>query len=130
MPESNILPTRQLDSYAVPALLLFEILLNVVIIEKVPCIARFSPIDTEIDWIAYMQEVGGFLGGEWDYTNLSGDTGPLVYPAGFVYIYSAFAWVTSMGENIYLAQYLFAGIYLVFIWIVFKLYQRAGAGFW
>jgi hypothetical protein len=38
--------------------------------------------DTEIDWIAYMQEVGGFMGGELDYTKLRGDTGPLVYPAG------------------------------------------------
>ena len=28
--------------------------------------------------VAYMQEVGGFLGGEHDYTKLKGDTGPLV----------------------------------------------------
>jgi len=28
--------------------------------------------DTEIDWIAYMQEVGGFLSGETDYMNLKG----------------------------------------------------------
>ena len=34
--------------------------------------------DTEIDWIAYMQEVGGFLSGDLDYTHLKGDTGPLV----------------------------------------------------
>lgn len=45
-------------------------------------------IDTEIDWVAYMQEVEGFLHGERNYFNLRGDTGPLVYPAGFVYIYS------------------------------------------
>lgn len=44
--------------------------------------------DTEIDWVAYMQEVEGFLGGERNYLNLRGDTGPLVYPAGFVYAYS------------------------------------------
>lgn len=43
--------------------------------------------DTEIDWVAYMQEVGGFLDGERNYTALRGDTGPLVYPAGFVYLY-------------------------------------------
>jgi len=35
-----------------------------------------------------MQEVEGFLDGERNYLNLRGDTGPLVYPAGFVYIYS------------------------------------------
>jgi alpha-1,3-mannosyltransferase len=34
--------------------------------------------DTEIDWVAYMQEVGGFLAGEHDYAKLKGDTGPLV----------------------------------------------------
>jgi len=34
--------------------------------------------DTEIDWIAYMQEVSGFLNGEFDYLKLKGDTGPLV----------------------------------------------------
>ena len=27
-------------------------------------------VDTEIDWIAYMEEVGGFLKGERVYTNL------------------------------------------------------------
>lgn len=35
--------------------------------------------DTEIDWVAYMQEVEGFLNGTHDYTQLGGDTGPLVY---------------------------------------------------
>lgn len=35
-----------------------------------------------------MQEVRGFLEGERNYFNLQGDTGPLVYPAGFVYAYS------------------------------------------
>ena len=35
-------------------------------------------IDTEIDWVAYMQEVEGFLNGSWNYTGLRGDTGPLV----------------------------------------------------
>lgn len=34
--------------------------------------------DTEIDWVAYMQEVKGFLDGERDYMQLRGDTGPLV----------------------------------------------------
>ncbi len=34
--------------------------------------------DTEIDWIAYMEEVAGFLGGDLDYANLKGQTGPLV----------------------------------------------------
>ena len=34
--------------------------------------------DTEIDWVAYMQEVEGFINGSWNYTELRGNTGPLV----------------------------------------------------
>ncbi|KAL3648014.1 hypothetical protein CASFOL_008982 [Castilleja foliolosa] len=50
---------------------------------------------TKIDWDAYMSQVSGFLGGERDYSKLEGDTGPLVYPAGFLYIYSAIQYVTG-----------------------------------
>lgn len=57
-----------------------EYVLCTLIIHKIPY--------TEIDWRAYMQEVEGpFVHNDWNYTNLGGDTGPLVYPAGFVYIY-------------------------------------------
>ena len=35
-------------------------------------------VDTEIDWRAYMQEVEGVINGSFDYSNLKGDTGPLV----------------------------------------------------
>ena len=66
---------------AVSALLCaFELVFCVAIVRVVPY--------TEIDWRAYMDEVGGFLRGERDYTKLEGDTGPLVYPAGFVYLYA------------------------------------------
>lgn len=34
--------------------------------------------DTEIDWEAYMDEVEGVINGTYDYTQLKGDTGPLV----------------------------------------------------
>ena len=40
--------------------------------------------------------------GERDYTKLKGDTGPLVYPAGFVYL---FAWLKSAtGGSVQAAQ--------------------------
>jgi alpha-1,3-mannosyltransferase len=45
-------------------LFLFEIMLNIFIIERVNY--------TEIDWRAYMQEVEGFLNGTWDYKELKG----------------------------------------------------------
>ena len=80
--------------------------------------------DTEIDWIAYMEEVGGFLGGQLDYKELKGQTGPLVYPAGFVYIFAAFKYLTA-GGNIFMAQILFAGIYLVTQALVFEIYIQS-----
>lgn len=64
---------------------------------------------TEIDWRAYMQEVSGVLeDGQMDYTKLRGDTGPLVYPAGFVYVYSLLFYATDRGLNIARAQFIFA----------------------
>ncbi|KAK3841968.1 MAG: dol-P-Man:Man(5)GlcNAc(2)-PP-Dol alpha-1,3-mannosyltransferase [Linnemannia gamsii] len=97
-------------------LFLFEILLNIVIIKKIPY--------TEIDWVAYMQEVSGYLKGETDYTKLRGDTGPLVYPAGFVYIYSTLYYATDFGENILRGQWIFMGLYLMTLVIVFSIYAK------
>ncbi|XP_072722762.1 dol-P-Man:Man(5)GlcNAc(2)-PP-Dol alpha-1,3-mannosyltransferase [Ciconia boyciana] len=79
---------------------------------------------TEIDWKAYMQEVEGFANGTLDYTRLKGDTGPLVYPAGFVYIFLGLYYATGRGTDIRLAQYLFAGLYLLNLLLVFRIYCR------
>jgi alpha-1,3-mannosyltransferase len=74
-----------------------------------------------------MQEVEGFLSGDYDYMNLKGDTGPLVYPAGFVYLFSALYFITDKGTNILLAQYLFLGFYLIFIAVVAMVYHKSQA---
>lgn len=70
-----------------------------------------------------MQEVEGFLNGTLDYAYLKGDTGPLVYPAGFVYLYSLLYFATDHGKNIALGQWIFVGLYLIMIHQVFKLYS-------
>ena len=49
--------------------------------------------------------------------------GPGSYPAGFVYVFLAFYYVTSYGANIRLAQYIFAGLYMLNLGLVFKLYH-------
>ncbi|XP_075165077.1 alg3, alpha-1,3- mannosyltransferase [Haematobia irritans] len=98
-------------------ILLAELFLNVFVINRVPY--------TEIDWKAYMQECEGFLNGTTDYALLKGDTGPLVYPAAFVYIYSALYFITSHGQNIRLAQYIFCFIYLIQMWLVLRLYSKS-----
>lgn len=77
---------------------------------------------TKIDWDAYMSQVNGFLGGERDYNNLKGDTGPLVYPAGFLYIYSSFLYLT--GGHVYPAQILFGFLYIINLAIVLFIYVK------
>ncbi|XP_012529999.1 lethal(2)neighbour of Tid protein [Monomorium pharaonis] len=96
--------------------IILEIVLNAVVIQTVPY--------TEIDWRAYMQEVEGFLNGTLDYSKLRGDTGPLVYPAGFVYIFSGLYHITLHGTNVRIAQYLFAALYVVTLMLVFRIYAR------
>lgn len=49
--------------------------------------------------------------GERDYRELRGGTGPLVYPAGFLYIYTGLYWLTGYGR-ILPAQLAFLAIYL------------------
>eukprot|EP00064_Thunnus_orientalis_P020880 superscaffoldBa00006011_g21031 len=100
----------------VSVLWLLEIGINVWVIQKVAY--------TEIDWKAYMDEVEGVINGTYDYTQLKGDTGPLVYPAGFVYIFTALYYITSHGVNIRLGQYLFAVFYLITLLLVFRIYYR------
>jgi alpha-1,3-mannosyltransferase len=51
-------------------LFILEIFLNIFIIKRTNY--------TEIDWVAYMQEVEGVVNGTFDYYKLKGDTGPLV----------------------------------------------------
>ena len=72
-----------------------------------------------------MQEVEGFLKGDFNYTNLKGDTGPLVYPAGFVYIFAAFYYLTGHRQNIQMAQYIFMAIYIINLALVFRVYAKA-----
>ena len=101
-------------------LIVAEMVINSIIVLRVPY--------TEIDWKAYMQEVAGFwVNGTTDYELLKGDTGPLVYPAGFVYFFLGLYHLTNQGEDIRLAQWIFAGLYLVFIITVFRIYRKSAS---
>lgn len=113
----NLLLNHKYFWYLATPLILGEILLNFLIIKKINY--------TEIDWVAYMQEVSGFLNGEYDYIKLKGDTGPLVYPAGFVYIFSILYKITNGGINIRLAQYIFMGLYIVTLFIILNIYKHS-----
>ena len=61
--------------------------------------------------------------GERDYELIKGGTGPLVYPAGFLYLYTALRWLT--GGAILPAQLLFAVLYLANQALVLALYIQA-----
>lgn len=80
---------------------------------------------TEIDWKAYIQEVEGYLSGERNYLNLKGDTGPCVYPAGFLYVFTSLYYATNRGLDILTAQIIFAGIYLCNLSLVIYLYASS-----
>jgi alpha-1,3-mannosyltransferase len=125
-------------------LLSFEALLSALIIYRVPY--------TEIDWRAYMQEVEGWVvrrDSPTNYITLKGSTGPLVYPAGFLYIYRLLRWIASSDENCEIvasasaldappepcggldvkrAQWVFYCIYLVSQALVLDIYNKTRPG--
>ena len=67
---------------------------------------------TEIDWKAYMEQVEKFINGERDYLKIEGVTGPCVYPAGHLYIFSLLYWLSDSGTNIFKSQVAFLCVYL------------------
>ncbi|KAH6895682.1 glycosyltransferase [Thelonectria olida] len=80
---------------------------------------------TEIDWVAYMEQVSQFVSGERDYTKMEGGTGPLVYPAAHLYTYTGLYYITDEGKNIYLAQQIFAVLYMATLVLVMLCYWKA-----
>ncbi|KNA19570.1 hypothetical protein SOVF_060290 isoform A [Spinacia oleracea] len=107
-------PNKNLAGIFACALLVFDAVLILFIIAYVPY--------TKIDWDAYMSQVSEFLNGERDYSNIEGDTGPLVYPAGFLYVYTAIQYIT--GGLVHPAQILFGALYIINLAIVFFIYIK------
>ncbi|KAL2131878.1 hypothetical protein VTI74DRAFT_4490 [Chaetomium olivicolor] len=114
----DVLNGRHALSKLIPPLLfLADGLLCALIIWRVPY--------TEIDWQAYMQQIAQFLSGERDYTKIRGGTGPLVYPAAHVWIYTGLYHLTDEGRNILLAQWLFGAVYMAALAVVMACYWKA-----
>ena len=101
-----------IDPIIIPSLIFFDGLLTAIIILKVPY--------TEIDWLTYMQQVQFFKEGERDYLLIRGDTGPLVYPAGHLYVYSLLSQF-SIDD----AQWVFGVLYLFTVFVVLQIYDRS-----
>ena len=114
--ESNAVDASHYDFLLIFALLLAEFVLGYLIIANVAY--------TEIDWEAYMEEVSAVVvDGQLDYREIRGSTGPLVYPAGFVYLFAFLRQITQQGQNIRLAQFIFLGFYVATQATVLLIYQ-------
>ena len=72
-----------------------------------------------------MEQVAQVVSGERDYAKIEGGTGPLVYPAAHVYIYTGLYYLTDKGTNIFLAQEIFAALYLITLAVVMLCYKQA-----
>lgn len=68
---------------------------------------------TEIDFKTYMQQIELVNDGEIDYSLIVGDTGPMVYPAGFVQVHQALYWLTDLGSDITTAQVVFSFLFVL-----------------
>lgn len=66
---------------------------------------------TEIDFSTYMQQIELVNAGALDYSIIHGDTGPIVYPAGFVQIYQLLYWLTDGGVHLPIAQKAFGYLF-------------------
>lgn len=102
-----------------PLFVLGDALLCALVTWKVPY--------TEIDWTTYMQQVSLYISGERDYTLIRGSTGPLVYPAAHVYIYSILYHLTEQGRDIFYGQILFGLLYITVLGLVLACYRQTGA---
>lgn len=103
----------------VKLLIAIELVINYLVIKHVKY--------TEIDWSTYMAQVGQVFNRtnpNFDYTLIEGPTGPLVYPAGHLYIFYLFKELTDGGTNIQFAQYIYICIYIAQLILVYKIYSH------
>ncbi|VEU22624.1 DEKNAAC103378 [Brettanomyces naardenensis] len=91
-----------------------ESIINETIILKVPY--------TEIDYSTYMQQIDQIEKGQLDYSKVVGDTGPIVYPGGYVWIYSWMKFITDGTDDLRAGQEVFRFLYLGTLLLIFVCY--------
>lgn len=98
--------------------LLLDCVLTLVTTQTVP---HFN-----IDWTSYMQQAGNLSlsSSTYNYSQLVGDNGPLVYPAGHAWIYLGLHQIVEGGTNTRLAQYIACLVYIANLSLVFRMLLR------
>ncbi|QBM87573.1 alpha-1,3-mannosyltransferase [Metschnikowia aff. pulcherrima] len=81
---------------------------------------------TEIDFSTYMQQVELVNAGALDYSLIVGDSGPIVYPAGFVQVYQFLYWLTDGGADLKLAQLAFGYLFTATVAVTCAVYTMLG----
>lgn len=97
------------------------LLIEIIFITIITVAIRF----TEIDFQTYMQQVALFQKGERTYSNITGDTGPCVYPAMHLYIYSFLSFVSKGGKDLISGQIVFGMLYLFTQFLTMAIYKSA-----
>ncbi|KAG8986701.1 dolichyl-P-Man:Man(5)GlcNAc(2)-PP-dolichol alpha-1,3-mannosyltransferase, partial [Tulasnella sp. 427] len=85
---------------------------------------------TEIDYETYIEHIAVFAKGERDYSLITGPSGPLVYPAGHVWIHWVLRHFTADRNTgailIRTAQQIYGVLYLWTLLVACRVYQQAG----
>lgn len=99
----------------------------VVCFSSIACKVIISKVSyTEIDFSTYMQQIDMVNDGALDYSVIHGDSGPIVYPAGFVQVYQALHWLTDGGADLRLGQLAFGYLFSLTILLTCVVYIMAG----
>lgn len=88
-------------------------------------IIKFRVPYTEIDFKTYIQQIHLINDGVIDYNFIWGDSGPIVYPAGFVQIYQFINYLTDDGTDIASAQSIFGYVFTLTSFLVVLTYTMS-----
>lgn len=108
----------------------FAVLITVCL-SSIACKIIISKVKyTEIDFSTYMQQIQMVNDGALDYSIIGGDTGPIVYPAGYVQIYQGLHWLTGGGEDLEIAQFAFGYLFTFTVFLSGIVYATSAAPPW